>query len=513
MARRGLSVVIPFGGRERLAQLGCALEWLRRCDAVEQIILSEAGGEPVALDLARRHEVDHLFTLNPGPFDKVRAVNAGNLLARGAEILWLDADLLFEGGFVARALREFRERRLDFMLPFDRIHYLSEQHTADVLATTRHPAQEAPVRTLRPLAGGAPGGMGMVRADFIRRHGGMIEGFRGWGHEDNAWLHKVSLLGRIGVTNQPDQRAWHLFHPDSGSHSNQSGLAAMRSNPSYAENLALWSRIHAISDAAELTRQFPQPRHAPTPWPAGAQIAFAVAGSADTAAAKLARGWAKRLNGLYGMEVPILLRDPAATSACWSGIGADAIVAFVDGDPGCAALTALRDQIAIIVPGEAKPGLVKSPGDGCQLIFAQTRQQAARWRSRGFDVFHRSWGKTEAGTGAPAPPVVSPLSHLLGNPRTWGVKIVLDRAALPPPALDRPLFWYVGFHDAAGAEVARVDADRRELMRRTRDDGPIVIERRVSAFRPPVSWTVWPTDRHGRWLHRIEGAVNGVRLI
>ena len=60
------------------------------------------------------------------------------------------------------------------------------------------------------------------------------------------------------------------------------------------------------------------------------------------------------------------------------------------------------------------------------------------------------------GTEPPAPP---PPGSGVGAPRDWRVRIALDRATLPPAALDRPAFWYVGFHDAAGVEVARADAE------------------------------------------------------
>jgi hypothetical protein len=514
MARDGIAVVIPIGGRDRLGLLAGTLAWLRRCDAVRQVIVSEAGEEPLALDIARQCGAEHLFTLASGPFDKVRAVNAGNLLVRSAEILWLDGDLLFERRFVARALREMRERALDFMFPFASIDYLDEQHSRDVLAGARHPIEGVPVRTLRPLAGGAPGGMGLVRTDFLRRHGGMIDGFQGWGHEDSAWVHKVSLLGRFGCTHREEQRAWHLFHPDSGSHSSTGAIAAMRNNPSYRANLALWSRIQRLRDGAELAHHFPPPKYASTPWPAGLRIAFAVAERESTAAAAMAADWARRLGRAYGIEVPIVEVDPAGTTACWSHLSADLIVGFARDSRICAALAeALQGHTAIIVPCGPNPRAGKWPRPGRPAIFARTAAQAERWRRRGFQVCAGHWGPSDTPGSEPVPPIVQPLSLLLGSPRSWAVEIVLDRAALPAPALDRPMFWYVGLHDDQGAEIARSDASRSEVGRTAATQGPIVIERRISCLRPPSTWTIWPTDRHGRWLDRIVGPVDGARLV
>jgi len=91
---------------------------------------------------------------------------------------------------------------------------------------------------------------------------------------------------------------------------------------------------------------------------------------------------------------------------------------------------------------------------------------------------------------------------------SWTVRLTLDPARLPREALESPMFWYVGFHDAAGTEIVRDDADRAEMGRAlAARDGGIVIERRFSTASPPARWTIWPTDRRGRWLERIEGAI------
>ena len=212
----GLSAVIPFGGRSRLSLLAATLAGLRQSAAVDQVIIAEAGDEPVALEAARRWDADHVFIASSGPFDKARALNSGSLLALRQELLWCDADLLFGDNFLVRALQEFRTGAFDFLFPFSQIRYLGEADSREVRSGSRSLDDCRPVRVLSPMGGGAVGGMGLVRSDFLRHHGGMIEGFLGWGGEDNAWVKKVSLLGRIGATKRTDQVVWHLYHPDSG---------------------------------------------------------------------------------------------------------------------------------------------------------------------------------------------------------------------------------------------------------------------------------------------------------
>jgi hypothetical protein len=92
--------------------------------------------------------------------------------------------------------------------------------------------------------------------------------------------------------------------------------------------------------------------------------------------------------------------------------------------------------------------------------------------------------------------------------KTWNIRIVLDRDAVPPLALERPSFWYVGFHDGE-EELARADARPPEITRAmSTNPGEIVLERQIRTVRPPRSWTVWPTDSRGRWLGKLSGPVD-----
>jgi len=86
----------------------------------------------------------------------------------------------------------------------------------------------------------------------------------------------------------------------------------------------------------------------------------------------------------------------------------------------------------------------------------------------------------------------------------WQVRIVLDRAALPRPALADPQFWYVGFHDSGEAEIYREDACGDELHRLvTGGSNEVVIERQFRSSRRPASWTVWPFSQSRGWLDKL----------
>lgn len=121
---------------------------------------------------------------------------------------------------------------------------------------------------------------------------------------------------------------------------------------------------------------------------------------------------------------------------------------------------------------------------------------------------HSASQQAKAGEEPPRPPSLIADDGHEGGDRIWQLKVVLDRAALEPAALDRPAFWYVAFHDRDGTQVARQDATRDELHRLlNRPDPGIVLERRVRSPRPPVRWTVRPTDRRRYWLNEVSGEV------
>ena len=504
----GVSVVIPTGGAGRLHLLDAMLGWLRQCDGVDQIVLSELGDTPFALDVARRWDVDHIFTPMRGAFDRAAARNAGIALARCETLLWCDGDLIFGRDFVRNAQRELQARELDYLAPFSTVEYLDLAESAAVMAGQCHPAGCRPIRVLEPLWKGAPGGMWLVRRDFLRRHGGIPTGFKGWGHEDDAWLHKAALLGRIGASERADQRAWHLFHPDSGSHSPGAASSAIHANPHHVQNYKLLERIQAIRDAGEWQRHFAPSPHAVTPWPEGARIAFvAVEGDRDG----LAERWAARLGAIYGITVPVLRAAPAALPAVIARSNVDALVGFAGDAAARAALAeAACGLVTLLVAGADVPA---APwGEGMRpMVLARRAAVIATWRDAGYPTWHRPWDEARDESAAPA--LVQPLSHLLAAPRAWQVRIVIDRAAVTPSAFDAAPFWYVGLHDEEDTELLREDLRGNELRHAASADGPIVISRALRSTRRPTRWTVWPTDRRGYWLDKLSGEIAPDALI
>ncbi|HEY0953649.1 MAG TPA: capsular polysaccharide synthesis protein [Roseateles sp.] len=255
-----VTVVVPHGGAERLPQLMCTLASLRQQQGVRlEIVVVEMGTVPLALEGARRWGCQHLFIEHAGAFERARALNAAQPVASGELLLWHDNDLIAEPGFVAAAVRELRERRLDYLTPYAGVRYLSPADSLAVMQGTQAPQGCKPVRVLAS-GSGASGGAGLVRSSFIAEHGGLVEGFRGWGGEDNAWNHKVGLLGRLGHSRQAGQQMHHLHHAGSGGPTPGEASAA---NPHYAANVELLRQVGALRQAQAFKARFPAT--APTP--------------------------------------------------------------------------------------------------------------------------------------------------------------------------------------------------------------------------------------------------------
>jgi len=250
--RQGVSVVIPHGGTERLPHLAASLANLRQCSGVGEIIVVDMSETPVVQGQARRWGAKYVFVRNDETFERGRALDVGSRLAMYDLVLWKDNDLLMTGDFIATAASEIRRRALDFLIPYVRINYLSEADSKAVMEGLRDPALCTAARMLAP-GGQVSGGAGLVRNDFLRRYGGIPEGFRGWGGEDNAWVHKVALLGSSAISTNRDQSLFHLYHARSGAHD----ATVHQHNPHYADNLSLLARITGIRDKRQFLERFP----------------------------------------------------------------------------------------------------------------------------------------------------------------------------------------------------------------------------------------------------------------
>lgn len=343
-SNQGVSVIIPHGGEERLPHLAATLANLRRCDGANEVIVVEMGCAPVAADLARELADKYVFIQHAGVFERARALNTGLPYAGYDLLLWKDNDLLVPLDFINSAASELRAGNLDYLLPYTDIRYLSAPDSCEVMAGTKSPADCSPLKLLKSRTD-VIGGTGLVRKAFVLEYGGLCEGFRGWGGEDNVWAYKSRLLGRAAATQLPDQHLFHLYHTHLGGYTGEDNRAK---NPYYDENVALMYEMCAVKDRHEFIRRYPPPENFSCPWPKERRIVL-VADDSTTGAERTAEQLAHALENLYGFKSKLLYAgcDDSRLKEQWREAQPDAIVLFGNGlaqrflaDDACAHLRA-----------------------------------------------------------------------------------------------------------------------------------------------------------------------------
>jgi ADP-heptose:LPS heptosyltransferase len=309
-----VTVVIPHGGRERLDLLATTLKTATRNRLVCEVIVAEMDDAPHAQDLVQRLAARYVFIRADGGFNKARTINVATALARSEFVLWLDSDLLLPDEFLDRALAELQQRGLDCLIPWTSVRYLDADGSRQVIAGTRRPDESRSVNTYYTRHG-ACGGAVLLHRRLVQDFGGLWEGFRGWGGEDNAWFHKAQVVGRAAITSRDDQHLYHLFHPLSGGYGSGEHIAA---NPNYQANLALLLAMRRVTDRRRFVASYPPPERTPCPWDRACCIVFSA--DNDTWGRDRLQRARECLRDLYGIEADE--RHPGAN------LHADAVVIF-----------------------------------------------------------------------------------------------------------------------------------------------------------------------------------------
>jgi methyltransferase family protein len=263
-----VTVVVPFGGRSRLRNLRLCLEWLRSAGAASVIVV-EMDSEPHARSLAAEMKARYMFVLQETAFHKARAMNAAIPMITTSRFLWLDADMLMTAEILRAALAELDRRGLDCLVPYASVRYLGEADTDAVAKRIRNPNDCTPVN-VHFTRNGMRGTAFLMRTDFVKRYGGLLEEFQGWGAEDTAFYVKATVLGRAATSLERDLHLNHAFHPVSGGHAPQ---AAAASNPNFKRNMALLQQLRRIRTKDDFLRRFPPPSHFTAPWSGTKRIA------------------------------------------------------------------------------------------------------------------------------------------------------------------------------------------------------------------------------------------------
>ena len=222
-----------------------------------RIVVVEQGPQPILEKELAPLADRYLFAPNPGPYNRSWGLNIGAMLKGSKEgILCLtDADLLVPPGFLRKGLAAFQSGSLAF-LPFEEVLYLDKDSTRRLIED--HPADALDWHKRSDLKGQlfntSQGGCIWVDARLYRRIGGHDEGFRGWGYEDRAFIHR--LKSASSVRRLPG-RLLHLFHPPA-----PTGDAWAEANRRYYEKLLLQPggpKHGPMGDRQRFSREAPAP--------------------------------------------------------------------------------------------------------------------------------------------------------------------------------------------------------------------------------------------------------------
>lgn len=203
-----VSILIPVGGTERMAQFELAL-WAARAQTgvsceivvVEQSLVSQLTG-CLPDDVRLLHQqID-----TTGGFNKSAALNFGARAARGEVLLIVDADYLIPTRFASECVRALR--KVEGVRPARWIFYLDAASTASLHART----QWSDVRGLDAVVANNPTPIAIRRSTYWDI-GGHDEAYVGWGGEDTEFLdrlrtRKISEGGWLPVVH-----AWHAPAP------------------------------------------------------------------------------------------------------------------------------------------------------------------------------------------------------------------------------------------------------------------------------------------------------------
>lgn len=414
--KQGLSVVICHGGEERLPHLRASLANLRQCSGVSEMIVVDMGHAPYAQEVARRWADKYMFVRNDDVFERARCMNIGTALAEYDLVLWKDNDLMLPPDFITNAVAEMRTRRLNYLVPYACVNYLSAPDSLEVMHGTRNPADCRAMKTLRAIRE-VSGGAGLVRKSFVLQYGGMSEDFRGWGGEDTAWWFKARLLGPADGTQQRDQQLFHLFHPHSG---NYGGSAHMTANPYYSKNVALLKEMCAIRDRNLFVKRFPPHSTLSRMW-GDKRIVFVAQPSSDQRVTQIAR----MLTAIW--DIKIDCRIATDSNFPWKDLtsephpdsvvifGAALAKRFLSDD----SLEGLRPKTVVACDGS----------DSSEEVLHGLQKAGAVWNADASAVAAlkraglRPWGTAGTDGGSPNPlstglSLIQPLSIILGGAGT-----------------------------------------------------------------------------------------------
>ncbi|MFC8849480.1 MULTISPECIES: glycosyltransferase [unclassified Micromonospora] len=223
------AVIIPFRAADdttgRVRNLAATLNALHDQTHPRhryRVVVVETDSRPRWRDLLAEACDVYVFARDPGRFNKSWAVNCGVVHgARPADaVCVLDADILVDRDFVARAVNRFQVPGTQAHWPFEDMLFLD---AASSLSAVHRRCLDGAAAVDQAAARGVvlrrpPGGCLWLRESLYRRIGGMDERFCGWGGEDQDLVWRAERYGPLDRHQDPIVHLDHQRSPHRGEH-------------------------------------------------------------------------------------------------------------------------------------------------------------------------------------------------------------------------------------------------------------------------------------------------------
>jgi len=199
---KGISVIIPVGGKDRVFHLEKVLQNLYAQNYVPlQIIISEFGV------LGKKHfnkkygpGILYLYTKGDTTFNKSKAMNKGFMAASNSICMLVDADVILPHGYLASIDAH--------MVGYDACFLLKRVLHTPVVRHLKHNITP-PITQVR--ADNFNGASLAIRKEAYRKIGGMCERFEGYGYEDLEFWDRLRRM-----LNLNEDRIYDVLHLNHG---------------------------------------------------------------------------------------------------------------------------------------------------------------------------------------------------------------------------------------------------------------------------------------------------------
>ena len=213
-----LTIIIPVRGRvEFLTPLIVSLKKsICNYNRKVNIIVVEESKTSQHKEICKINNVDYFFIESDNfYFNKSLCNNSGAILYKNSEyFLFHDLDCLVKDDFIKNIFENIEKKGVNCIQTFNRrrVLYYNEEQTEKII-NGEIQINEIDDSDLKIGDCCAPGGSILIKNSLFFEVGGYDpELFYGWSPEDLFFWDKIESMGSIGITDNPKNEIYHMYH-------------------------------------------------------------------------------------------------------------------------------------------------------------------------------------------------------------------------------------------------------------------------------------------------------------